>query len=962
MILAATLAVPLLLAAPEPGLELWYSFDEAAGEQIVDQSGHDRHGTIRGATRVDGPHGKCLRFDGVDDYVDAGPTAALGLHDDLTVEAWFRADRIDQRNRLIIGDAASRTIHRNFSLRIDSGDLRFEHGNDQNYGAAVLNGLTLTGGWHHVAVICEMPRRLVYFDGKLVGNELLDPAIAVTKGAELRLGGWFAGWFQGDLDEVRLYSRALPETEILQHAGKSPADVPPVWQVLPAVYYTHRRIAIRVFASRVEEVAGQLPLRLTDAQGKVVKESVIELPPSRPGSHRAGGEATLEVGDLKPGAYRLQVGQVETEVRWPERPRWLGSEAGRTDEVLKPFTPVEVMPGAEPALGVWGRNYRFGRQALLSQITSGGQPLLAAPAEILAQVGGLAVKWPAANPEVLSQTPSQVRLKQTWQAGTLQLTVDWTLHYDGFLECQWSLNPLTATTLDSLAVELPLPVTRDQFLYTWPVDRSGSPSAPFNSRFKPILWLGNDQRGLSWFSESDQDYDLAEPDHAITTRLDGDRVVLRITQVDHPVALSKGQSRSYWFALQATPLKPFRNDLWQQRIVRNPWYGYSLDMPDKQVDGQPAFEHFQQAGARAMLVLRWWDAFSYTSPLGHEAEFKRLVTECHAHGLKVVPYIGGFLLSEKAPEWSAFAHNMAKSPWQNFPINRMPGMASQNTVIVCHHSDWQDFLVDGVARLVDEYDVDGIYLDTTCLPWACRNAEHGCGYTAVNGTQHETYPIRAIRTTFQRMYAAVKARKPDGLVDLHVYDAMNSAALAYATSYWNGEQLPRGWGKDPRNLSLGRFRTEFAGRNWGVPSDLLYYVVGNVRAATGWALLHDVPTRVENLKDLELSSKLWRLREQFGCEQAEFLPYYRNQQEVATNAERLLVSLYRHQGHGVLVVAANLESEPVEALVKLELARLDLAPTATVLDGLTLQPAPETLPTLTVKLAAGEWRVWWLRP
>jgi flagellin-like protein len=39
---------------------------------VLDGSGYNNHGTIYGATWVDGPYGEALSFDGVDDYVDVG--------------------------------------------------------------------------------------------------------------------------------------------------------------------------------------------------------------------------------------------------------------------------------------------------------------------------------------------------------------------------------------------------------------------------------------------------------------------------------------------------------------------------------------------------------------------------------------------------------------------------------------------------------------------------------------------------------------------------------------------------------------------------------------------------------------------------------------------------------------------------------------------------------------------------
>ena len=43
-----------------------------------------------------------------------------------------------------------------------------------------------------------------------------------SKGAVRRIGGWDYGWFKGDMDEVALWNRALPERTIMEHAGLTP--------------------------------------------------------------------------------------------------------------------------------------------------------------------------------------------------------------------------------------------------------------------------------------------------------------------------------------------------------------------------------------------------------------------------------------------------------------------------------------------------------------------------------------------------------------------------------------------------------------------------------------------------------------------------------------------------------------------------------------------------------------------
>ena len=172
-----------------------------------------------------------------------------------------------------------------------------------------------------------------------------------------------------------------------------------------------------------------------------------------------------------------------------------------------------------------------------------------------------------------------------------------------------------------------------------------------------------------------------------------------------------------------------------------------------------ALEWYAKKGVRAVVITRWWEPFAYTAPLGHEQEFRDLVQACHAVGIKILPYVGGFILSELAPEAALCKLEMVKQPLEDYPV-RAPNLTPQSGFVACQASSWQDFLADGVARLIDEYNVDGVYLDSSTMPWACRNELHGCGYARADGSRATTYPVFAVRRNHQRIYNAVKARRP----------------------------------------------------------------------------------------------------------------------------------------------------------------------------------------------------------
>ena len=224
---------------------------------------------------------------------------------------------------------------------------------------------------------------------------------------------------------------------------------------------------------------------------------------------------------------------------------------------------------------------------------------------------------------------------------------------------------------------------------------------------------------------------------------------------------------------------------------------------------------------------------------------------------------------------------------------------------VCLRSVWQDALVDYVSRMMDEFDIDGLYLDSTNMPFPCMNGLHGCEARRADGTRAPVYPIFAVRDTFRRLYAVIKGKKADGILDSHVFDCMNSSALSFSTSYWTGEQLSRA--DIPTDaLPLDRFRTEFMGVNWGVPCDLLSYRLGSFRKAAAVSLPHDILVRfrqdeipVDSGEDERLLSRsLWKLADDFGRAEARFTPYYSRRCPVQGLPKDWIASVYRHPKNG----------------------------------------------------------------
>jgi hypothetical protein len=349
-------------------------------------------------------------------------------------------------------------------------------------------------------------------------------------------------------------------------------------------------------------------------------------------------------------------------------------------------------------------------------------------------------------------------------------------------------------------------------------------------------------------------------------------------------------------------------------------------------------DSYAASGVKTLCIHSQWAPLQNYTKTPYTERLHSFVTRSHQRGIKVLLYFG-FNISDLIPEWPYIGEDCVLRPKGGYLPYVYAPQPVQNAYNLCLRSVYQDLLVDGVTRLVDEFDIDGVYLDSTDCPFACTNSLHGCGHARPDGTTGPTYPVFAVRETIKRIYTAVRQRKPDGLMDLHVSDCMNAPSLAFVTSYWTGEQLtPAKF--YPDGLPLDRFRTEFMGRNWGVPADLLFYHLGSsFKDAFSLALLHDVTVRAETTY-LSDASTVWKAMEEFDRAHAVWYPYWKNAEYVTVRPAGCYASLYRHPQNGVMIAVSNLTPGTARIVLKLDRAKLGLTGPLNARDAITGAEVP----------------------
>jgi chitodextrinase len=202
---------------PATGLIAAYAFNEASGTTTADISGNNNTGTLtNGPIRAAaGKFGAALSFDGINDHVLVPNSVSLTLTTAMTLEAWVNPSVTLSSWKAILQkevDAYFLTASSDQQNRPASGfTLSSGACCTFTYATAAL----VPNTWTHVAATYDGTQFRMYINGVQVSSTPATGSIQPTT-TPLRIGGntYSSEFFQGLIDEVRIYNRALTLTEI----------------------------------------------------------------------------------------------------------------------------------------------------------------------------------------------------------------------------------------------------------------------------------------------------------------------------------------------------------------------------------------------------------------------------------------------------------------------------------------------------------------------------------------------------------------------------------------------------------------------------------------------------------------------------------------------------------------------------------------------------------------------------
>jgi hypothetical protein len=680
------------------------------------------------------------------------------------------------------------------------------------------------------------------------------------------------------------------------------------------------------------------------AENKVSKKIDLKI--------RVTDELLAEAGDSQP--WRLS------------RLRWLNSLLAVDDEIVPPFTPLEVKGRTIKCLGRSLTLSEFGLpEKIQSFFTSEMTGFQKKPAELLAEPVqfsirnfiGLAQNWKKKSFIFTKKTAGTVCWEAVSEIPNLNLTVevDGRMEFDGFVEFKAKIKAQADSEVDDIRLVVPLleEVSRymmglgfkggfrpSSFSWTWDQKknqdalwlgtvnagvqvqlRAENYSRPLNTNFyqlKPLYlppsWWNE---GKGWVSVKDE------------TKKEKKYVVL--TAASGPRQIKKGEVLHFDFNLLLTPFKPIN--------------------PGKHFSGRyyHAFrpvEEIVTTGANIINVHHANEINPYINyPFLRPEKMKVYIDEAHSRGMKVKIYYTIRELSNRAAEL------LALKSLDNEIFTDGPGGGyawlqehlrsgyiagwfvpelKDAAVINSGMSRWHNYYIEGLAWLCQHVGIDGLYIDDVAFD----------------------------RVTMKRVRKVLERNRPGSLIDLHSANQYNprdgfaSSANLYMEHFpyidrlWFGEYFDY-------NSKPDYWLVEISGIPFGLMGEMLE------KGGNPWrGMLYGMTARLPWSGD---PRPLWKLLDEFGIKEAEMLGYWSPACPVKTDRAEVLATAYRKKDSSLVAVASWSEKpETFELLI--DWKKLGLDPKRVIIEAPAIedfQPARTFSPGEAIAVEPG--KGWLLR-
>jgi hypothetical protein len=188
---------------------------------VRDVSSQGNHGNLSGqvsTTSIIGVLGQSLYFDGVNDYVRITDHSSIKPANEITIAAWIKVE--DPSVQQIIVDHVSASPYYGYGCSILTSKIYCDIAYNANATEPLTNATITAGKWTHFVATFNGSRFKYYIDGTVDTDVPTSGTITYTVSQDATIGIRDIDLtnlpFKGSMDDVRIYNRALTDSEVKQ--------------------------------------------------------------------------------------------------------------------------------------------------------------------------------------------------------------------------------------------------------------------------------------------------------------------------------------------------------------------------------------------------------------------------------------------------------------------------------------------------------------------------------------------------------------------------------------------------------------------------------------------------------------------------------------------------------------------------------------------------------------------------
>lgn len=612
------------------------------------------------------------------------------------------------------------------------------------------------------------------------------------------------------------------------------------------------------------------------------------------------------------------------------RLKWLNSTMAQENTVIAPYTPLEVK---ETEISLLGRKVLLNKNGLPTQIQTFFTPemtsigakannILTAPAQfhLVDKTGKEINNWKNTNFKFTKKEAGTVSWESTNTDTAVDMQVNGTLEFDGFLSYTVKITALEDVTFNDINFQMPLQPTSAKYLMGLGQKGGERPESikwkwDVANKNQDGAWIGNVNSGLQ-FSLRDEKYSrplntnfyLQKPLLLPASWGNGNKGGIDIVPNGKSVlvnaysgsrSMKKGEVLYYNFNLLITPFHPINTDFqWDSKF----YHKYNN------------LDTIAKTGAKIVNIHHATPINPYINyPFIEHDKMKSYIDEAHSKGLKVKIYNTIRELSNKAPETFALrslGHEIY-SPGKGGGFSWLQEHVGDDyiaawfvpeikdaAIVNSGMNRWHNYYVEGMNWLTQNVGIDGVYLDDVAFD----------------------------RVTMKRIKRVLTQNGHPGILDLHSAnqynksDGFNNSAnlymehFPYLNKLWFGEYF------DYEKNQPDFFLTEVSGIPFGLMGEMLQDG-GNAWRGMIYGMTNRMPW-----SDNADPRPIWKLWNDFGIKGSEMIGYWSENCPVKTTNAKVLATVYKKKGTALISIASWADND-VKVKLNIDWKKLGIDPT-----------------------------------